>query len=40
MFKLVWQKAPGKEMVIEFDLHLELENGQGFVLADEILSIR
>lgn len=40
LFKLVWQKDPGKEMVIGFDLHLELENGQGFVLPNEILSIR
>ncbi|WP_297335515.1 hypothetical protein [Algoriphagus sp.] len=40
LFKLVWQKAPGKEMVVEFDLHIELEGGRGFVLPNEILSIR
>ncbi|MGM0945422.1 MAG: hypothetical protein ACQEW9_09585 [Bacteroidota bacterium] len=40
LFKLVWQNAPGKELVLEFDLQIQLENGQGFVLPDEILSIR
>ncbi|MFC3414138.1 hypothetical protein [Algoriphagus hitonicola] len=40
LFKLVWQKDPGKEMVIEFDLQIELEGGRAFVLPNEILSIR
>lgn len=40
LFKLVWNKDPGKVIELEFSLRIMMEGGLEFNLANEILSIR
>lgn len=40
LFKLVWNKDPGKEIELEFSLRIMMEGGLEFNLPNEILSIR